>query len=275
MPLRLSILAMLLLALPCAAAEESPAYEEWLTFKKELELQAGGPTGMYAIQDMVEVNPGETARLPGTNASVEYKDGKATISGPSIQTTDLLKQKDRQMPLPNGLTVRVSFLGEKALKVWLYNPKLTAQRKYKGLSFFPYDAKGVITGTFTANANPVAVNYLDSRDYASTMYVVGTLQVVIDGKKQDLKAFSYKKTWDEIDYLLLLLKDGTSGKTTYGGGRVVEIRVPKGAPPRTVTANLNTAYSFLCAHSEFYNCPLVLTNQVDADLTFGEKYPPL
>ncbi len=34
------------------------------------------------------------------------------------------------------------------------------------------------------------------------------------------------------------------------------------------------AYSFLCAHSEFYNCPLVLTNRVDADLTYGEKFPP-
>jgi uncharacterized protein (DUF1684 family) len=197
------------------------------------------------------------------------------ISGPGVQRTDLLTQKDRQMPLPNDLTVRVSFLGEKALKVWLYNPRLTAQRKFKGLSFFPYDAKGVVTGPFTARSHPVPVNYLDSRDRASIMYDVGTLEVPIEGRKHVLKVFSYKKTWDEIDYLLLLLKDRTSGKTTYGGGRVVEIGVPKGAPPRTVAVNLNTAYSFLCAHSEYYNCPLVLTNQVDAELTFGEKYPPL
>jgi uncharacterized protein len=273
--LRLAILGVVLLAPLCVAGETSPAHEEYLTFKKELELQAGGPTGMYAIQDMIELDPGETSSLPGTDATVEYKDGKATIFGPGMERTDLLKQKDRQMPLPNGLTVRVSFLAEKALKVWLYNPKLTAKRNYKGLSFFPFDEKGVVTGVFRPNANPVAVNYLDSRDYASTMYVVGTLEVTIEGKKQDLKAFSYKKTWDEIDYLLLLLKDKTSGKTTYGGGRVVEVRVPKGAPPRTVTVNLNTAYSFLCAHSEYYNCPLVLANQVDAALTFGEKYPPL
>jgi uncharacterized protein len=54
----------------------------------------------------------------------------------------------------------------------------------------------------------------------------------------------------------------------------VDIAIPKGAPPATVTFDLNMAYSFLCAHSDFYNCPLVLTNRVDADLTFGEKYPP-
>src|SRR5687768_8493597 len=112
--LRLAILGVVLLAPLCVAAgETSPAHEEYLSFKKELELQAGGPTGMYAIQDMIELDPGETARLPGTDATVEYKDGKATIFGPAIERTDLLKQKDRQMPLPNGLTVRVSFLAEK------------------------------------------------------------------------------------------------------------------------------------------------------------------
>jgi hypothetical protein len=38
---------------------------------------------------------------------------------------------------------------------------------------------------------------------------------------------------------------------------------------------INTAYSFLCAHSEYYNCPLVLTNVIDTELNYGEKYPPL
>ncbi len=107
------------------------------------------------------------------------------------------------------------------------------------------------------------------------MYVVGTIQMQIAGKPYDLKAYSYKRTWDKIDALLLLLKDRTSGKTTYGGGRVVDIHIPPGAPPPTVTVNLNMAYSFLCAHSDYYNCPLVLTNKIDAELSYGEKYPPL
>jgi uncharacterized protein len=75
--------------------------------------------------------------------------------------------------------------------------------------------------------------------------------------------------------LLLLLRDGTSGKSTYEGGRVVDIHIPKGSPPQAVTFDLNTAYSFLCAHSEYFNCPLVLTNNLDAELKYGEKHPPL
>ena len=107
------------------------------------------------------------------------------------------------------------------------------------------------------------------------MYVVGTLQARIEGKTYDLKTYSHRNNWNDIAALLLLLRDGTSGKTTYGGGRVVDIHIPKGSPPQTITVDLNTAYSFLCAHSEAFNCPLVLTNRLDVDLKFGEKHPPL
>jgi uncharacterized protein (DUF1684 family) len=90
-----------------------------------------------------------------------------------------------------------------------------------------------------------------------------------------LDAFSYKNEWSDIDAVMLLVKDRTSGKTTYGGGRVVEVAFPKGTPPETMNVNFNMAYSFLCAHSEFYNCPLVLAGRIDAELDYGEKYPPL
>jgi uncharacterized protein len=272
-------------------AGETTPHEEWLEFKKELSEQAAGPAGMYAIQHMLEIDQGETAYLlpgksvgdarwskdanPAAMAKVEFRDRRATLSGAGIAATDLLQLKEPSRSLPNGLHVKASVLREKQLKVWLYNPKLPAQRKFKGLSFFPYDPQGVVTGTFQRNDAPVAVTYLDSRESAGTMYLVGTLRVQIAGRPYDLKAFSHKKNWDEIRGLMLLLRDRTSGKTTYGGGRVVDVHFPPGAPPQTITVNFNTAYSFLCAHSEFFNCPLVLANRIDAELHYGEKFPPL
>jgi uncharacterized protein (DUF1684 family) len=73
---------------------------------------------------------------------------------------------------------------------------------------------------------------------------------------------------------MLFVRDGTSGVTTYEGGRVVDVSIPAGATPQPVTVNFNIAYSFLCAHSEYFNCPLVLTDRIAADLNYGEKYPP-
>lgn len=279
----------LFLCLPCLAGEIAP-YQEWLTFKEEFADYAAGQTGMYAIQDMLELNPGQAAYLAPAKsteelrwsknaherpvASVEYKDQKATISGAGIRRSDLLQLEDQLLQLPNGLTVAVTRRSG-PLKVWLYNPKLPAQRNFKGLAYFPYDAQGVVIGAFHRNDNPTAVSYLDSREHAGIMYVMGTLAVQIDGRKYDLKAYSYSKAWNEIEALLFLLRDKTSGKTTYGGGRVVEVHFPKGAPPATIRLNLNTAYSFLCAHSDYFNCPLVLANVVDAELNYGEKHPPL
>jgi uncharacterized protein (DUF1684 family) len=273
---------------PCAA--DDLAYQQWLDFKHDFAEQASGQTGMYAIQDMRELKPGQTVWLAPAEdleamrwsveshdaaiATVEYKDGGADVTGPGIETADLLELQDRKLMLPNGLTVRASFLGKDALKLWLYNPKLVAKSNFKGLDYFPYDSKGIVPASFHRNDDPSHLNYLDSRDHAGVMYVVGNLEMQIDGKPYDLKAFSYKNTWSDIDAVMLFVKDRTSGKTTYGGGRVVEVAFPKGAPPETMTVNFNMAYSFLCAHSEFYNCPLILTSPIDAELAYGEKYPP-
>jgi hypothetical protein len=189
---------VLSLSLPCLAAA-SEGYQDWLEFKEEFAALAGGPTGYYSIQDMQELNPGDTAYLAPSKdleqvrwtaqpvkrflARLEYKNHKAIIGGPGIPDTDVLQAKELQI--------------------------------------------------------------------------------------------QYQKSWDDIEALLILLKDRTSGKTTYAGGRVVEVPFPKGTPPNQMTIDLNRAYSFLCAHSSFYNCPIVLTNYVDAALNYGEKYPPL
>jgi hypothetical protein len=287
---RLFFFCALFFSLTCVAAQTGRT-QEWLAFQEQFKTLAAGPTGFYAAQDMQEINPGGTVHLPAAQtlagirwakgtaadalATVEYGNGQMVLSGPGIQSSDLLQLKGRQLPLPNGLIVKVSSFHGQTLKLWLYNPTLPAQRNFKGLAYFPYDANGELQAAFHRNDAPAAVNFLDSRGQQGVMYVVGSVDVLIAGKTHTLKTYSYKKSWDEIDVLLVLLRDRTSGKTTYGGGRVVDVAVPKGAPPETLTLNLNMAYSFLCAHSNFYNCPLVLTSDVDADLNFGEKYPPL
>ena len=287
--MRKLICCTFLLVLLPAHADVSQHYKDWLEFKKAFAEEVGGPTGIYAIQDMLELNPGESAYLPAGGvdglrwartappsaiAQVQFNDRQALISGPGVQGRDLLNPLGESLALPNGLTVRGTLLREKTLKLWLYNAKLPAHKGFKSLDYYPYDPRGVITGTFRRNENPVATSYIDSRKQAGIMYVVGTLQARIEGNDYELKTYSNRNHWNEISAFLLLLRDGTSGKTTYGGGRVVDIPIPKGAPPQTITFDLNTAYSFLCAHSDAFNCPLVLVNKLDVELKFGEKYPP-
>ena len=60
--MRKVIFYALLVILP-AHASESQHYQDWLEFKKAFAEELGGPTGIYAIQDMLELDPGESAYL--------------------------------------------------------------------------------------------------------------------------------------------------------------------------------------------------------------------
>ncbi|QWP75728.1 DUF1684 domain-containing protein [Lysobacter sp. K5869] len=286
LPIR-TLALVLALALPCAAA--AGPREDYDAFRAGLIEQASGPTGMYAIQDVAVIAPGASAHLPaGANAAalrwspgaggqndvrVSWRDGRARIDAPELkQAVDLLKAPDQKQVLPGGLSVRATVY-EDSIKAWLYNPALVKQR-FKGLSFFPYDPKGVIQATFTRKDAPQAVSHLDSRNHTGTMYWIGDVELPLQGKTYTLRAFNKNQDWSKMDHLLLFFTDKTSKKTSYGGGRSLEAHFPAGQPPRSLSLNFNTLYSFLCAHSDYYNCPINLTTYVPVELKYGEKYPP-
>jgi uncharacterized protein (DUF1684 family) len=56
------------------------------------------------------------------------------------------------------------------------------------------------------------------------------------------------------DYLLLLFTDDTNGKTTYGGGRYIDMRENE-FKNGEVTLDFNKAYNPYCAFSSGYSCP--------------------
>ncbi|MGO1001964.1 DUF1684 domain-containing protein [Lysobacter sp. CA196] len=284
--MRALLCSILLLSLPTLAIADPR--KDWDDFRAAMTQHAGGPTGMYAIQDVAVVDAGKTVHLTPARTpaelrwteqagskdpvSLSYQNGRALLRGPGLAEVDLLKAKEQQQTLPNGLIVRGTVY-EHSIKAWLYNPKLPAQR-FKSLSFFPYDPKGVVTATFKRKNVPVGVSHLDSRNHTGLMYWIGDIELPVHGKTYNLRAFNKEKDWTKINHVLLFLTDKTSKKTTYGGGRALETHFPAGEPPQTMALDLNTLYSFLCAHSDYYNCPINLTSFVDTELKYGEKYPP-
>ena len=286
-------LCMMGLTSSMASAIDAVDYErQTLEVRREASEYAAGPTGYYAIQDVSEMQPGQSAFLTADEqldavhwsqqpiqqfiARVDYNDGHAILSGPGLQTIDLLQVPGRPATLPDGLTVNASFLRKTTtLRARVYNPRLPALKHFKSLDFFPYRDSGVVPGEFHRYETPRAVTFLDSRDKEGVTYEVGSVTLLIDGKSYDVSAYSIADHWADIDMLSLMFKDQTSGKTTYGGGRLVDVSFPKGAPPKTMRVNLNVAYSFSCAYSSFYSCPLVLAKPLPVKLEYGEKYPPL
>ncbi|MEQ8627536.1 DUF1684 domain-containing protein [Ekhidna sp.] len=71
---------------------------------------------------------------------------------------------------------------------------------------------------------------------------------------------------------LLAFGDGTSGDTTYGGGRYLDIAIGKSDQ---ITLDFNKAYSPYCAYFEDFTCPLPpRENLLDVAIEAGEKNYP-
>lgn len=72
------------------------------------------------------------------------------------------------------------------------------------------------------------------------------------------------------NHLFIPFKDGTSGETTYGGGRYLDLDLQDMKSHRLII-DFNLAYNPWCAYSEGFNCPIPPTaNHLDVLIEAGE-----
>ncbi len=88
--------------------------------------------------------------------------------------------------------------------------------------------------------------------------------------RKDGKTFEVLVFEEEASYLLPF-NDLTNTKTTYGGGRYLNI--PKSdLLGDAITLDFNSARNFYCAYNEKYICPIPpKENQIALEITAGEK----
>ena len=73
------------------------------------------------------------------------------------------------------------------------------------------------------------------------------------------------------NYLFLPFNDTSNGKTTYGGGRFIDLEIPeKGS--KTISIDFNKAYNPLCAYNHKYSCPIPpAENNLSIEIPVGVK----
>lgn len=107
------------------------------------------------------------------------------------------------------------------------------------------------------------------------MYVkYGEISFEIDGKKLKLDVFQnldlIKMNPKYKNSLFLPFTDLTSGVTSYGGGRYLDLEIPK---KRKFTLDFNKAYNPYCAYAPGYSCPLTpKQNDLEVEVLAGVKY---
>jgi uncharacterized protein (DUF1684 family) len=155
----------------------------------------------------------------------------------------------------------------------LHSPLTQEDRlHFEGLDFFPIDEKYVVKAKFIKlkKQKPFEMPTTTTRKPKYIKY--GELHFTIDSKELVLTVYrniDLSKRKGFKDYLFLPFLDETNGIETYGGGRFLDMKVPKS---NEVIIDFNKAYNPYCAYNPEYSCPIVpLENQLAVEINAGVK----
>jgi len=146
---------------------------------------------------------------------------------------------------------------------------------FKGLNYYPVDNKFRVTAKFIRTADEKYFEMPTSSGRTKKFVKYGILTFRLGGKVRQLSVYQMDpatraKNPEYADLLFIPFRDLTSRTETYGGGRYIDIRSPKG---KRVKLDFNLAYNPNCAYgSDRYNCPIPpRENNLDIEITAGEK----
>ena len=290
--LLLAALALPLLALSASAEDALTGEAKW---KAEIEDANAAyktkPTAILKIDDAIYLKPGETGYLSEKDGvyhwSLEAPDrtlgsvaAAADLKNASYKDDKGAVDLAAEGVSPHALsdTVRVSAgvaqiePGKDGMRVAVYNDANPGAAAFTGLDYYPYDASFAVEAKFEPAAKLEPKVFQTSRGWYKQFYYAGDAVFTLQGVAVRLPMYAGSDKPEEIDSLAAFIMDDTTGKETYGVGRYVDVEVPKGALPTTVSIDFNFLYNPNCARSEHYNCP-VAVDRVKLPITAGEKKP--
>ncbi|MBP1165707.1 MULTISPECIES: DUF1684 domain-containing protein [unclassified Chryseobacterium] len=168
---------------------------------------------------------------------------------------------------------------QKELNAEYFNPKETPLREdnlknFKGHPFFPFDAKYRVTAQFVQSKDTQPFDLPTSSGKTKSYQEYGKATFTLDGKPYTVtlyQSLDLIKQDKYKDYLFLPFRDATNEKETYGGGKYMDLKIPKG---NTIVLDFNQSYHPFCAYNAYdYNCPIVPEeNKLPVEIRAGVMY---
>lgn len=118
--------------------------------------------------------------------------------------------------------------------------------------FYPVDLSYRVKASIKKISGKQTLDFATSSGKIKTYQKYGTLTFNLGDSIFTITAFrSLNKK--HRDYLFIPFTDLTSGNENYGGGRYIDIPVPKG---KTLWLDFNLCYFPYCAYTTGYSCPV-------------------
>lgn len=147
--------------------------------------------------------------------------------------------------------------------------------KFEGLKYFDEDPSYIVRADFKRTSDEKYFQMPTSSGKSKKFVKYGVLTFKLSGKDYSLSVYQadaevLKKFPEYADLLFVPFKDLTNGTETYGGGRYIDIKTPKG---KKAVLNFNNSYNPNCAYgSDRYNCPIPpKENFLQTEIKAGEK----
>ncbi len=284
------LVAPLLLLLPLAEAPRAQesyraGLERWRA-EREADLRA--EDGWLSVVGLAWLRPGvnpagrdpaAAVRLPapaparlgvfhleGTTVRFEPIDPGVRVNGAPAKAGVIRSDLERPVDVITAGTLSLTVIrrGDRA-GVRAKDRASEKRRAYPALKWYPARETWRVTARFVPHAPPRTIkiaNVLGQLDdQPSPGYVVFTA----GGREQRLDALA-----GSSGGLFFILRDGTSGKTTYPAGRFLYTDAPRDG---RVVLDFNKAENPPCAYTEFATCPLPpKQNWLRVAIEAGEQY---
>jgi uncharacterized protein (DUF1684 family) len=155
--------------------------------------------------------------------------------------------------------------------------KESDRKEFEGLEFFKYDSTFVVEAVFTRTENEVPFKMKTTTDRLPTYVKYGVLTFTLNNELFQLSVYQNKDKLEEdinYDFLFLPFTDETNGLESYGGGRYIDLSIPK---ENKIVIDFNSAYNPYCAYNDKYSCPIVprenyLKTRIEAGVKAFKKH---
>ena len=162
--------------------------------------------------------------------------------------------------------------GSRLYGVRVRDPRVTTRVEDAGVTAFNYSHEWRIPGFFTPTERIDFEAETVETGVRETTPRIGNFTFALKGKSYSIVLIG-KDTPTGIQPVAHV-RDLTSGATTYGAGRVIELQFADEARTRIDWIDFNYAVALPCAFTNFVTCPLTPPeNQLDFEVLAGEKKP--
>ena len=149
---------------------------------------------------------------------------------------------------------------------------------FKEHPFFPINSQYRVTAKLVRTENAIPFENPTSSGNTQPYKEYGKATFQLHGKPYSLtiyQSLNLIKKEGFHDHLFLPFRDETNGKETYGGGKYMDLRIPKSDE---IVLDFNLSYQPFCAYNAYdYNCPIVpevnfLPLRIEAGVMYDDVY---